>query len=235
MSADAKSPVVLLSLPTEGEAVVICEALRDAGVSARVVGGPISSFRAAAPGSADVLVEGDQVERAKEALAAIRAPFSERDWSEVDVGEEESGAEAQPADQRALAEPKAEPDTGTLPEPTKVIQGRLVFLFLISADLLLTARGFLHFGFHSWWSLVAVSVFWALWYACWRGCRWAVRIQVIIGVLAFASGCFPPYEIEGLSTVPGTALCGITVVALTFSPTLKEFFRYQRALRGKGK
>ena len=71
MPADPDRPVVLSSVPSEAQAVMIVAALEDRGIQARTQGELTSGFRAEAPGQVQVLVRLSDLERAREVLDTI--------------------------------------------------------------------------------------------------------------------------------------------------------------------
>ncbi|MEZ6062071.1 MAG: hypothetical protein R3C19_17155 [Planctomycetaceae bacterium] len=89
MTIDANSPVTLLSVPYEPEAVFLVNALADHGVEARMFGVLTSAFRAEAPGEVSVTVRSADLARAQQALEQIDRERGQVDWSKVDVGDPE--------------------------------------------------------------------------------------------------------------------------------------------------
>ena len=73
MPDDPNRPILLTTVPTEPQAVMIVAALQDQGVPAWTTGALTSGFQAAAPGQVQVLVRQGDVERAREILQAINA------------------------------------------------------------------------------------------------------------------------------------------------------------------
>ena len=71
MADVTKEPVVLTTVPSEIEAVLIVEALRAYGINGRAVGGYASGFKVGAPGEVAIVVERDQLDEAKKAIAEI--------------------------------------------------------------------------------------------------------------------------------------------------------------------
>jgi hypothetical protein len=87
--ADEPGVVTLGAFASEAEAMMIVAGLLDAGIEARVVGGPTAGFRAEAPGAARVLVRAADEPEARRVMETIRAEAAGIDWSQVDVGEPE--------------------------------------------------------------------------------------------------------------------------------------------------
>jgi hypothetical protein len=99
MTTAPETPETLLSVSDEAEAAAIVTALADYGIEAHATGGYVSGFRAEAPGDITVCVKSAELERARQALAEIRAQQGKIDWSQVDLGEpEDLGDIAQPTD-----------------------------------------------------------------------------------------------------------------------------------------
>ncbi len=73
MAQDPNSPRVLLTTRNEVEAAGIVTALAACDIEASITGGFTSGFKAEAPGNVQVLVRSADLERAKQALAEIRA------------------------------------------------------------------------------------------------------------------------------------------------------------------
>lgn len=92
MSDDATS--TLVSCPTEFEAETIAAALRAHGISAQVLGGGLTGFRAEAPAMAKVVVLTRDLARAKNSLRAINAESVDLDWEDVDTGDRETALDA---------------------------------------------------------------------------------------------------------------------------------------------
>ena len=86
---DPERVEILTSVPSEAEAVLIIAALRDAGIKALDEGALTSGMRAEVPGEVDVLVRGEDLERAQSVLAEFRKGGDDVDWSQVDVGDPE--------------------------------------------------------------------------------------------------------------------------------------------------
>jgi hypothetical protein len=72
--ADPNGPVVLARVRTELEASLIVGRLRDEGILAEMVGMLTSAFRAESPGDVKVLVRSQDLERARQVLAAAHRP-----------------------------------------------------------------------------------------------------------------------------------------------------------------
>lgn len=60
--------VVLISLPTEYEAILMVQALEARGIAAYATGALTSGFRAEAPGEVQVLIHESDLDQAREAL-----------------------------------------------------------------------------------------------------------------------------------------------------------------------
>lgn len=90
MPDPASKLVALTSSPSEFEAAAIAAALSDQGIPARVSGGTIAGFRAEVPGEAHVIVFEHDLERARNALRAVKAGSIDIDWDEVDLGRPEA-------------------------------------------------------------------------------------------------------------------------------------------------
>ena len=95
MADNPEEPIVLVAVASEVEAVLVVNALGDYGVRARAVGGYTSGFKVGAPSEASVLVERDQLEKAKQALG------------EIELARQRGGPDREPAetDVRAESEP----------------------------------------------------------------------------------------------------------------------------------
>ena len=89
MTTDPNNPEVLVSVPSDAEAVGIVAALAAHGIQAFTTGGLTAGFRAEAPGNVNVVVKQADFAQAKLALAEIEKDRVELDWSQVDVGEPE--------------------------------------------------------------------------------------------------------------------------------------------------
>ena len=72
MPDDPNRPVVLTTAATEAQAALIVAALEERGVQAQATGGYTSGFRAAATGEVRILVRQSDLERARDALRAIK-------------------------------------------------------------------------------------------------------------------------------------------------------------------
>jgi hypothetical protein len=79
----------LTSVRTEMEASVLVGGLEARGIPAAMSGTYTTNFRTEAPGWVEVLVADEDLPRAQEALAEVRADHDAVDWSQVDVGEPE--------------------------------------------------------------------------------------------------------------------------------------------------
>lgn len=85
--------VTLAFVPSEIEATLIADELKREGIQAEAAGFLTAGFRAEAPGRVKVLVHEKDLERAKELLDVYIASRDEIDWSQVDLGEAEDGAD----------------------------------------------------------------------------------------------------------------------------------------------
>jgi len=82
--------VTIADVYSEIEASTLVAILRDEGIEAHAVGGPVSGFRAEAPGHARVLVPRRQAEDAHRVLVEARDEAKNINWDEIDVGEFEN-------------------------------------------------------------------------------------------------------------------------------------------------
>ena len=89
MTKDPNNPEVLVSVPSDVEAVAIVTALAARGVAASTTGSYTGGFRAEAPGDINVIVRRADLDRAKQSLIQIQQDVAEIDWSNVDVGRPE--------------------------------------------------------------------------------------------------------------------------------------------------
>ena len=71
MPDDPNRPVVLTSVPSEAQAVIIVAALDERGIQARTQGALTSAFRAEVPGEVQVLVRQADLDRARAIIEAI--------------------------------------------------------------------------------------------------------------------------------------------------------------------
>ncbi len=79
MSERPDDPVVLTTVPTEGEAAILIAALDDTGIKAQMIGGLTSGLRAEAPGEVSILVHRGDFEQARLVLASLRPKPSAED------------------------------------------------------------------------------------------------------------------------------------------------------------
>lgn len=86
MNTDPNSPEKLVTVPTDIEAGALITALAAYGVEANSTGGYTAGFRAEAPGSVQIWVRRQDLEKARAALEKIDQSSEEIDWSQVDVG-----------------------------------------------------------------------------------------------------------------------------------------------------
>jgi len=95
---DTSPPIKLYRCLTEIEGTWIVNALRQAGIEARMAGAIGGDFRAEAPGAIWVLVHRAHADRAQRVIEEYRRTNEEIDWSKVDIGEPidetESGSQA---------------------------------------------------------------------------------------------------------------------------------------------
>jgi hypothetical protein len=98
MADNPEEPIVLVTVASEVEAVLIVNALGDYGVRARAVGGYTSGFKVGAPSEASVLVERDQLQKAKQALGEIELS-RQRGGPECDPAETDRRTESEPPGQ----------------------------------------------------------------------------------------------------------------------------------------
>ncbi|MEX2287472.1 MAG: DUF2007 domain-containing protein [Planctomycetaceae bacterium] len=80
---------VVAAVPTEPEATLIVGELTQRGIRAVTDGVYTAGHWAIAPGVVRVLVNKDDLDRAKEVMAAMHTERDNIDWSQVDVGEGE--------------------------------------------------------------------------------------------------------------------------------------------------
>ena len=80
---------VLTSVPTEPEAVMILDALKQDNIEAVSEGALTSALRAEVPGEVRILVRRTDMDRAKAVLTEFEQGPSDVDWSNVDLGEQE--------------------------------------------------------------------------------------------------------------------------------------------------
>lgn len=80
---------LLASFPTEAQAMIVVNALKELGIPSTAVGGYTAGFKAEAPGWVQVMVTEEDLPVAKNTLAKFRKEIAEIDWSQVDVGEPE--------------------------------------------------------------------------------------------------------------------------------------------------
>jgi hypothetical protein len=89
MTDESNSPCALVSVASEIQAAGVVSALAEYDIQASVTGGFTSGFKAEAPGGVQIVVRQSDLDRAKAALAEIRADEGKIDWSTIDVGEPE--------------------------------------------------------------------------------------------------------------------------------------------------
>ncbi|MEX2287473.1 MAG: DUF2007 domain-containing protein [Planctomycetaceae bacterium] len=91
MQDESKNLARLIGVRDEAEAALIVAALADHNIRAVPSGAYTSGFRAVpVAGDVSVLVEKADLDRAKEVMAAMHTERDNIDWSQVDVGEQES-------------------------------------------------------------------------------------------------------------------------------------------------
>lgn len=83
----------LTSLPTEAQAIIIVNALKEAGIPSTAVGGYTAGFKAEAPGWVQVMVTEEDLPVARNTLQKLKEDVADIDWSQVDVGEPEDTVE----------------------------------------------------------------------------------------------------------------------------------------------
>jgi len=91
MNLDDENLVKLTTVPGEYEATAIVSALEAEGIKAQTVGGFTAGFRAEAPGGVSVVVLEDDLPRAKQIFADLKAHGAGIDWSQVDVDDPNAG------------------------------------------------------------------------------------------------------------------------------------------------
>lgn len=89
MNNPTEHVVQLTSLPTEVQAMIIVNALKEQGVPATAVGGYTAGFKAESPGWVQVMVTEEDLPVAQNTLTKLKEEIAEIDWSQVDVGEPE--------------------------------------------------------------------------------------------------------------------------------------------------
>ena len=82
-------PVTLTAFNDEVFAVMLVDALSEAGIEATSAGGITGGFRAEAPGMVKVLVHADDLERATVFFKEWEHQGESIDWDNVDLGEPE--------------------------------------------------------------------------------------------------------------------------------------------------
>lgn len=97
--SEPANPVLLTEVPTEADAILLCNALAEHGVRTVYNGTAIAGFRAEAPAMVRVLVAADELDRANALIAEHGLDAgSEVDWSQVDVGEADSREPSEPSE-----------------------------------------------------------------------------------------------------------------------------------------
>jgi len=71
MMNDPKEPVVLATLPSELEATLVADMLRDEGIDVEIEGEYTSGYRAIAPGDLILMVHQEQLEQARKAITKL--------------------------------------------------------------------------------------------------------------------------------------------------------------------
>jgi len=135
--------VTLVRVSTEFEAEAIAEALQEAGVPAFAFAGMRASLPFSSPFTqAIVQVRQDDLERARETLARIRAEAAEIDWSDVED-----------ADAAALTEPRMHPpmQAEELERPYQPRRSWMHTAFKIIAIVILMWLGLNVFGWIRFW------------------------------------------------------------------------------------
>jgi hypothetical protein len=90
MNLDDERLCKLTTVTSEYEATAIVSALEAEGIRARTDGGITAGFRTEAPSGVTVVVLEDDLPRAKEIFADLKANGAGIDWSQVDVDDPES-------------------------------------------------------------------------------------------------------------------------------------------------
>jgi hypothetical protein len=91
MNLDDEKLIQLTTVTSEYEADAIVNALVAEGIRAQTVGGFTAGFRVELPSGVSVVVLEDDLPRAKQILADLRAHGAGVDWSQVDVDDPEAG------------------------------------------------------------------------------------------------------------------------------------------------
>ena len=91
MNLDDEKLVKLTTVPGEFEATAIVSALEAEGIKSQTVGGFIAGFRAEVPGGVSVVVLEEDLPRAKQIFADLKAHGAGIDWSQVDVDDPDGG------------------------------------------------------------------------------------------------------------------------------------------------
>lgn len=123
----------LISCPHELQAVAVVSMLAGQGIKAQAVGGYTSGFKAEAPGTVDVLVMGDDLEKAAAVLRSSQTDDAEVDWSETPVGDSEVHDSQESGDQ-CLS------DTKTIDRREIIIYAGLALIILWQLAGLLFSR-----------------------------------------------------------------------------------------------
>ncbi len=84
---DEAELAVAARVPGDAEGEVILEALAENGIKAIASGGATGSLGVGALGVVRILVQKEDVQRAKEIITAASHKGEQIDWSKVDVGE----------------------------------------------------------------------------------------------------------------------------------------------------
>lgn len=72
MITDPKEPVVLTTVPSEIEATLIADALRERGVQVEIEGEFTSGFRTEVPGDLILMVRQEQLEQANKLMTTLK-------------------------------------------------------------------------------------------------------------------------------------------------------------------
>ncbi len=91
MNLDDENLVKLTTVPGEYEATAIVSALEAEGIKAQAVGGFTAGFRAETSRGVSVVVLEDDLPRAKQIFADLKAHGAGIDWSQVDVDDPNGG------------------------------------------------------------------------------------------------------------------------------------------------
>jgi hypothetical protein len=91
MDLDDQDLKTVATVTHEFQASAIVDALEEAGIKARAVGGVISDFREGFPAGVAVVVAESDLARAKQVVDELQQHRGEVDWSKVDVDNPDAG------------------------------------------------------------------------------------------------------------------------------------------------